>query len=64
MIAGRVNPRAPGSGFPRWPGGANIPHHHIRLNTTVGFYSGSKAGEEHDLILAVRSSFPFAGVRR
>jgi mannose-6-phosphate isomerase-like protein (cupin superfamily) len=36
----------------------------IRLNTTVGFYSGSKAGEEHDLILAVRSSFPFAGMRR
>jgi mannose-6-phosphate isomerase-like protein (cupin superfamily) len=36
----------------------------IRLNTTVGFYSGSKAGEDHDLILAVRSSFPFARVRR
>jgi mannose-6-phosphate isomerase-like protein (cupin superfamily) len=36
----------------------------IRLNTTVGFYSGSKAGEDHDLILAVRSSFPFAGMRR
>jgi mannose-6-phosphate isomerase-like protein (cupin superfamily) len=32
----------------------------IRLNATVGFYSGSKAGEPHDLILAVRSLFPFA----
>jgi mannose-6-phosphate isomerase-like protein (cupin superfamily) len=31
----------------------------FRLNTTVGFYSGSKAGEDHDLILAVRSNFPF-----
>jgi mannose-6-phosphate isomerase-like protein (cupin superfamily) len=31
----------------------------MRLNTTVGFYSGAKAGEEHDRILAVRSSFPF-----
>ena len=31
----------------------------IRLNTTVGFYSGSKDGEPHDLILAVRSRFPF-----
>lgn len=31
----------------------------LRLNTTVGFYSGSKAGEPHDLILAVRSAFPF-----
>ncbi len=31
----------------------------IRLNTTVGFYSGSKEGEPHDLILAVRSRFPF-----
>jgi mannose-6-phosphate isomerase-like protein (cupin superfamily) len=31
----------------------------IRLNTTVGFYSGAKAGEEHDLVLAVRSRFPF-----
>src|SRR5271157_2900765 len=29
----------------------------IRLNATVGFYSGSKTGEDHDLILAVRSSF-------
>lgn len=36
----------------------------IRLNATVGFYSGSKAGEEHDLILAVRSSFPFPRMRR
>lgn len=31
----------------------------IRLNATVGFYSGSKQGEEHDLVLAVRSRFPF-----
>lgn len=31
----------------------------FRLNTTVGFYSGAKAGEEHDLVLAVRSKFPF-----
>lgn len=31
----------------------------IRLNTTVGFYSGSKPGDEHDLVLAVRSRFPF-----
>ena len=31
----------------------------IRLNATVGFYSGSKEGEPHDLILAVRSRFPF-----
>jgi len=30
----------------------------IRLNATVGFYSGSKEGEPHDLILAVRSRFP------
>lgn len=32
----------------------------IRLNATVGFYSGSKEGEPHDLVLAVRSRFPFA----
>jgi mannose-6-phosphate isomerase-like protein (cupin superfamily) len=31
----------------------------VRLNATVGFYSGSRAGEEHDQVLAVRSSFPF-----
>ena len=31
----------------------------VRLNATVGFYSGSGAGEEHDQVLAVRSSFPF-----
>ncbi len=31
----------------------------IRLNATVGFYSGSKEGEPHDLILAIRSRFPF-----
>jgi len=30
----------------------------IRLNATVGFYSGSKSGD-HDLVLAVRSRFPF-----
>ena len=30
----------------------------IRLNTTVGFYSGARAGEPKDLILAVRSRFP------
>ncbi|HEY2014096.1 MAG TPA: cupin domain-containing protein, partial [Bryobacteraceae bacterium] len=29
----------------------------IRLNTTVGFYSGSQGGD-HDLILAVRSTYP------
>ncbi|MBZ5625227.1 MAG: cupin domain-containing protein [Acidobacteriia bacterium] len=32
----------------------------IRLNCTVGFYSGSQAGESHDLILAVRSKYPFS----
>jgi len=31
----------------------------IRLNATVGFYSGSKVGEEHDQVLAVRSKYPF-----
>lgn len=31
----------------------------IRLNTTVGFYSGATPGGEHDLVLAVRSRFPF-----
>lgn len=31
----------------------------LRLNTTVGFYSGAQAGQEHDRILAVRSTFPF-----
>ena len=30
----------------------------IRLNATVGFYSGSQSGE-HDQVLAVRSRFPF-----
>ncbi len=30
----------------------------IRLNTTVGFYSGTLAGE-HDQVLAVRSRYPF-----
>jgi len=34
----------------------------IRLNATVGFYSGSQGGE-HDLVLAVRSRFPFQRVR-
>jgi mannose-6-phosphate isomerase-like protein (cupin superfamily) len=36
----------------------------IRLNTTVGFYSGSKEGDPHDLILAVRSRFPFGRMLR
>lgn len=31
----------------------------FRLNTTVGFYSGTKAGEEHAKILAVQSAYPF-----
>jgi mannose-6-phosphate isomerase-like protein (cupin superfamily) len=31
----------------------------IRLNATVGFYSGAQPGEPHDLVLAVRSRFPF-----
>ena len=31
----------------------------IRLNATVGFYSGAQRGAEHDLVLAVRSRFPF-----
>lgn len=31
----------------------------FRLNTTVGFYSGAKDGQPHDLVLAVRSAFPF-----
>lgn len=31
----------------------------FRLNATVGFYSGSKEGEEHDMVLAVRSKYPF-----
>jgi len=31
----------------------------FRLNTTVGFYSGAKEGDPHDLILAVRSLYPF-----
>lgn len=36
----------------------------IRLNTTVGFYSGSREGEPYDLILAVRSRFPLSGMPR
>lgn len=35
----------------------------LRLNTTVGFYSGARPGAAHDQVLAVRSSFPFAGRR-
>jgi mannose-6-phosphate isomerase-like protein (cupin superfamily) len=35
----------------------------IRLNATVGFYSGSKEGEPHDLVLAVRSKYPFRSPR-
>ena len=31
----------------------------IRLNATVGFYSGAKPGGPHDVVLAVRSKFPF-----
>ncbi len=31
----------------------------FRLNTTVGFYSGTTAGEPHSLVLAVRSNYPF-----
>ena len=34
----------------------------IRLNATVGFYSGSQSGD-HDFVLAVRSRFPFPRVR-
>jgi len=34
----------------------------IRLNTTVGFYSGTQSGD-HDLVLAVRSKFPFPRMR-
>jgi len=33
----------------------------FRLNCTVGFYAGSKEGEERPHILAVRSLFPFRG---
>jgi mannose-6-phosphate isomerase-like protein (cupin superfamily) len=32
----------------------------IRLNATVGFYSGSREGEPHDMVLAVRSTYPFS----
>ena len=35
----------------------------IRLNATVGFYSGAKPGGEHDLVLAVRSRYPFSPTR-
>lgn len=35
----------------------------IRLNATVGFYSGARPGSGHDLILAVRSRYPFPPVR-
>jgi mannose-6-phosphate isomerase-like protein (cupin superfamily) len=31
----------------------------IRLNATVGFYSGAQPGDPHDMVLAVRSRFPF-----
>jgi hypothetical protein len=33
----------------------------IRLNTTVGFYSAARQGEEDELILAVPSRYPFGG---
>lgn len=36
----------------------------FRLNATVGFYSGSKEGEEHDQVLAVRSRYPFRERKR
>ncbi len=36
----------------------------LRLNTTVGFYSGARPGGDHDQILAVRSTFPFPPARR
>ena len=36
----------------------------LRLNTTVGFYSGARPGDDHDQILAVRSTFPFPPARR
>jgi mannose-6-phosphate isomerase-like protein (cupin superfamily) len=36
----------------------------IRLNATVGFYSGAKPGGEHDQVLAVRSTFPFPQKRQ
>lgn len=36
----------------------------LRLNTTVGFYSGSQSANEHDQVLAVRSTFPFPPARR
>lgn len=36
----------------------------FRLNTTVGFYSGARPGSDHDLVLAVRSTFPFPPSRR
>ena len=32
----------------------------IRLNATVGFYSGSHEGEPHDMVLAVRTAYPFS----
>ena len=36
----------------------------LRLNTTVGFYSGSGDGHPHDLVLAVRSKYPFRSQRQ
>jgi mannose-6-phosphate isomerase-like protein (cupin superfamily) len=36
----------------------------LRLNTTVGFYSGAQPGADHDQVLAARSSFPFPPARR
>lgn len=35
----------------------------LRLNTTVGFYSGAQPGGAHDQVLAVRSTFPFPNER-
>jgi len=45
--------------FPAQPGDA----YYYRLNATVGYYSASKPGEDHDLVLAVRSTYPFAARR-
>lgn len=36
----------------------------LRLNATVGFYSGAKSGGPHDQVLAVRSRYPFPSSSR
>jgi mannose-6-phosphate isomerase-like protein (cupin superfamily) len=43
--------------YPAKPGDAYF----FRLNCTVGFYAGNKAGEDKARILAVRSLYPFGG---